>query len=492
MKKIIFCIIILFTISLSVFSAVSIDGLIKGKKVSIEYYSPIDGFFNVLFNLDEAKIDIRNKFNITKNINEPGFFILFTNGYPIWLFIFPGDKISIEINYTDSTSKFPSKINIEGSNAKGHELYNSSYSSTKGFLPFKQFFKQLPSSQETLKDNVIRVIDSTMQPFNKLLILKKISFEFYRKIEWDIKSVIAFEAINQFKRLINEERKMNIDSLLMLHLNNQLDSFKNSLYLKIDPTNTNILASTSGLIYSDQFFRDIEREKIYSQAIFDSGFVKIKNRQYLGYITNRRFLESIWGNSLCFSFRVGEVNKDELDLFYKYFPQSKFIPFLEAELQQQNSSPVIVQGDKKSLHDKIIIIKNEEFNSLDDLLKRFFKGKAVFVDLWATWCVPCIIEIPYIKKLQPLFEKYKVTLLNISIDGKAQKVKWENYIMSKQIEGIHILANENLIDNLKNIISDYDLPIPRFLFINKKGEILSYDFLRPSDKRFEAELKKIL
>jgi len=78
-----------------------------------------------------------------------------------------------------------------------------------------------------------------------------------------------------------------------------------------------------------------------------------------------------------------------------------------------------------------------EFSSLDlnDLSKKFdnsqLAGKFVLIDVWATWCGPCLREMPYLQKAYDKFKNKNFTILSISIDAKAETVhnfrknKWE-------------------------------------------------------------------
>lgn len=54
-----------------------------------------------------------------------------------------------------------------------------------------------------------------------------------------------------------------------------------------------------------------------------------------------------------------------------------------------------------------------------------FRGRLVLVNLWATWCAPCRQELPALDDLQRAFQKTKLTVLAISLDGanKADKIK---------------------------------------------------------------------
>lgn len=52
-----------------------------------------------------------------------------------------------------------------------------------------------------------------------------------------------------------------------------------------------------------------------------------------------------------------------------------------------------------------------------------FKGKKVFVNLWATWCPPCRAEIPSIEKLSAKTDKNKAVFIMLSLDDNFDKAK---------------------------------------------------------------------
>ncbi|MEO6358563.1 MAG: TlpA disulfide reductase family protein [Ferruginibacter sp.] len=60
----------------------------------------------------------------------------------------------------------------------------------------------------------------------------------------------------------------------------------------------------------------------------------------------------------------------------------------------------------------IMDIKGKPFNLAD------FKGKKIFVNLWASWCPPCRAEIPSIEKLYGKVDKNKVAFVMISLDDE--------------------------------------------------------------------------
>lgn len=114
--------------------------------------------------------------------------------------------------------------------------------------------------------------------------------------------------------------------------------------------------------------------------------------------------------------------------------------------------------------------------SLSDL-----RGKYVYIDCWATWCVPCKGEIPHLKKLEETFRGMNIAFVSISCDR--DKAKWEAMVKEQELTGIQLWGDE---DN--EFLRKYRVQgIPRFIWIGPDGRIINPDMTRPSDpKTIEA------
>lgn len=52
-----------------------------------------------------------------------------------------------------------------------------------------------------------------------------------------------------------------------------------------------------------------------------------------------------------------------------------------------------------------------------------FKGKVVLVNLWATWCAPCVTEMPTLANLQSAFKNKDFLVVAVSVDRESEKVE---------------------------------------------------------------------
>ncbi|GGX01020.1 thiol-disulfide isomerase/thioredoxin [Salegentibacter mishustinae] len=122
----------------------------------------------------------------------------------------------------------------------------------------------------------------------------------------------------------------------------------------------------------------------------------------------------------------------------------------------------------------------------DTLSLKDFKGKTTYIDIWATWCGPCIEEIPSLKKLQKKFPN--VNFVSISIDKKDKIANWRKFLNDKNLNAsIQLVAfqDETFKENFG--ISG----IPRFILIDKNGNLIDVDAKRPSNPDLEKQLSKL-
>lgn len=147
-----------------------------------------------------------------------------------------------------------------------------------------------------------------------------------------------------------------------------------------------------------------------------------------------------------------------------------------------------LKADAKELFEKIQKIlpgkPSPKFNypnvagenlSLDDL-----KGKLVYIDVWATWCGPCIREIPSLKSLAADYKDKDVAIVSISIDPEKDHEKWLNMVKEKDLQGYQIFADK---DWHSDFVRDYNIEgIPRFILLDQEGKIILANAPRPSDE----------
>lgn len=60
-----------------------------------------------------------------------------------------------------------------------------------------------------------------------------------------------------------------------------------------------------------------------------------------------------------------------------------------------------------------------------------YKGKVVLIDFWATWCPPCVEEMPWLTALAQEYEENGVVFLAVSHDEPAERVQAVNRFLEK-------------------------------------------------------------
>jgi thiol-disulfide isomerase/thioredoxin len=119
-----------------------------------------------------------------------------------------------------------------------------------------------------------------------------------------------------------------------------------------------------------------------------------------------------------------------------------------------------------------------------------FKGKYVYIDVWATWCGPCRQEIPFLQKIEEKYHGKKIEFVSISIDKQKDNEKWKKMVADKSLGGTQLFADN---DWQSAWVREYGIEsIPRFILIDPSGNIVDADAKRPSDPALQAQLDAIL
>lgn len=161
------------------------------------------------------------------------------------------------------------------------------------------------------------------------------------------------------------------------------------------------------------------------------------------------------------------------DLQAKY-PKSVNLDFYKPRIEKLKAN---LESAQKTFDEGKIIEPN--YNSFDNLIKRF-EGKNLFVDVWATWCHPCIEDFKFKSSIQPFIERNQIEILYISIDKSEWDDRWRQSIKINQLAGHHFRANSKFITDMWNVIGDFQGAIPRYVLIDKTGKIFKSTAARPS------------
>jgi len=162
--------------------------------------------------------------------------------------------------------------------------------------------------------------------------------------------------------------------------------------------------------------------------------------------------------------------------------------------------PAVDSVQTKKYRDMLVILLNDKMKfGNGDLAKDFeviqpdgsrthlsgLKGKVIYIDIWATWCGPCMAEMPNFEKLK---EKYRgndnIAFVSLSVDDKNDA--WLESIKERNAGGI-----QWRIDRPKLV--DYGVEtVPRYILVDKNFSITEMNAPRAADPELTKMIEKLL
>jgi thiol-disulfide isomerase/thioredoxin len=116
------------------------------------------------------------------------------------------------------------------------------------------------------------------------------------------------------------------------------------------------------------------------------------------------------------------------------------------------------------------------------------------VNFWATWCVPCVHELPYFKSGVKKYAAQKVELVLVSLDFETDyPKKVEEFLRKNKYEGRFYWLDETNADHFcPQIDAKWDGAIPASLFLNPKSGYRSFYQRQVTEPQLELELKALV
>ena len=163
--------------------------------------------------------------------------------------------------------------------------------------------------------------------------------------------------------------------------------------------------------------------------------------------------------------RFGIEDIQDMENIYRTYVQD---PVLVAKYDAAREKWNLASDGKPSPDFKGVDVNGKEYTLAD------FRGKYVYIDVWATWCGSCRQEIPYLKKLDEDYKDAQIVFLSLSVDQ--DKAKWEKMVKEQSMSGVQLHIGQN-----SSFQQAYKVEgIPHFILLDREGRIIDKKMSRPS------------
>lgn len=398
------------------------------------------------------------------------------------LYVQPGDKVSIQITGSGNPS-----INISGNSAEENAFLQ------QFFTPFGSMFND-SLNQSKMLNNSIDAFEAEL-------------FKLRRDQETFLKESETFAGLrSEFKAFIENQIVYHYWGSLLQYPITRANS--STSILTVDPLPDLMLDGLQKVKLNDEnaLIADSYRNFLKNYCIYytskANGYKKFTDysisadkkvamakAKYDGPIYTywlARFIADECGRLAPFMVKKMQNDLKDLDTKNIYLPAVKqycdALPVVD-NVQQSGAKSKDLSSSTNSKELDLVDVEGKPVELSD------FKGKVVYIDFWASWCGPCRVMMPFSKQLHDKLtekEKKQIVFLYISID--AGKDAWLNGIKSMDIQGANVISPGNW--QAKAVKYFQINSIPRYMIMNKKGEIVDFNAKRPADPAILDDLRK--
>lgn len=317
---------------------------------------------------------------------------------------------------------------------------------------------------------------------------------------WDQFKKTVTDKMASMKRLLKVRKfaaddkfqKMEEGRITYFYANALLMYPVSHLYLTQDTTmvlGDDYYAAIREYVKEDEDLADIDEYRnfmIETSHIFDENGKNIRQMypkviaemNYIGEHMESEKVREALIHFLAFTYVEGNGTDNITDL------QNLYYSYVTSPRLNDIFKKACAKWDKAAVGRPSPIFKGVDINGKEMSL-RDFRGKYIYIDMWATWCGPCQKELPYLTKLEEKYKGRNIVFVGLSIDQ--DKAKWEARVKSGALGGTQLYIGKGT-----KFQSDYRISgIPRFILLDPNGRIVNPDMSRPSSEDTEQILNSL-
>lgn len=442
---------------------------IGNKSVNISYENTRHRLLNrsmyILLNNDTGSINL--------SIRKPSFISInyvgsdFSKIMTKQIFVSPGDSIVLYGDYNKPNYAFK----IKGKGKLNNEFVVTNFVDNNEFI------------NDSLPNKILKYLKEKSA-------IDRDAFYYYAHKKYVSKDFLELERINQRyrslynyisflgeKRLyadmkgerLDKDWDIALDSMIKLVKFSNDDALKSPVYIYmittfIDRKNEElaILSEYNPSLFYRLWYKDISLDsakKMYSDEKKSLMYERIINKYFSG--KTKEFLYAYIIPTISNS---DPKNTQAIFRRFKYeFPKSVYDDTLTSILKK------VENRMHNALSDKIIFVANstkiKTFKEVLDMLK----GNTILLDMWGTWCLPCLEDIEKNSELlRKHFEgKDNFVFLYIANYDSRDPENWKEKIAFYNMKGMHILANDMLTKDIMKAVNSSTYPT--LIIIRKDG-----------------------
>jgi thiol-disulfide isomerase/thioredoxin len=453
---------------------VRIEGQIIGNiSERISYSIPVNGVSYSGFT-ETIIPDSSGYFQISFSLKESAFvcFNVSAVGQKI-IIIRPGKDYKIIIDPNNKTES----IIISGTDEEGQALYNTLPNPFLVQQEAKKYFRE--PSLDTIKQKLYTLKEKDISMFKRLLENRKISKNFFKLFMIDRDCYYAtMEANIMFIKYVISSSGADSDDLHKY--TSEMKSNWENIYTKYPPDQADLMRTRWWFEYATTFlnckeylsedYNSKNSLELQNKGLYHTHKIDIAKKYFNGPVLEYYIPAYIHFVSLDLAFE-----EEFISIFNNYqsdFPENNYSKYVESWISSVKEFHKIASSN---LSEGIKFIHNyESIVSLKEAINSF-KGKKIYVDVWATWCEPCKYEFRKEDGLIRTLNTYDTEILFISIDNENREELWKDMIKYYDLKGYHLRATKQLSADLRDIFSQTHkgaFYIPFHIYIDEKGKIL--------------------
>lgn len=452
---------LVFLLSTTLYAQTIISGKITNQKDGIVKLHHWDGEQKTI----TTKLGKDGSFKISHTIKGPGKYDLEHGGETTAMFLYPQDSIYVTID----TKMFDETVTYKGRGAEINNFLAKQYLHFENSIGSPEFMQQYYrkiafSDAQTFAgyaDSLTQVKLNYLNQFKSLLPVAFYDHQYAEIVFEYAKDKADYPTLHYYVRGIK-------DSTV------KVDAGYYDFYDQLNIENENYLQSNSFVMYLDYYLRYKAKQNFGRDSI--SMYDQVVSARYL-------YKDKIKEKAICgvILHAMDYGTRDEVKQMYEL----STVEISDTEMKQTIETKYILMSSLLPGNPAPLFSLKTKEGKLVNLAD--FKGKIVYLDFWASWCGPCMMEMPSAKKLQDTFATQDVVFLYISVDEDEKA--WQKTMAAKNMKGVHVIAKG----------FDHEVPkkygvngIPTYYLIGRDGKIIHNNPPRPSDPKVFGEIENAL